>query len=510
MSHKRKILHGSVSNMARVILSLLVAVVVPPFLVHRMTPAEYSAWVLILQCSAYINLLDLGLQAAIGKFISEYDGLGDLRTASLVLSSSFAILCLSALLGATAVVIVTWKVPDLFHQMPTALIVSVREGFLLVGLSIAIALPFSAFAAVFTGLQEYGFPTAVAMIGKIGSSAGLVGLLLMRANLVELACVIALFNVTSGIAVFLGWKKYASERVQFALTLVSRHWALRLAKYGSVLSLWTVAMLLISGLDIVVVGHYDYKSTGYYGIASTAANLMVVVIGSLFGPLLPAISSLQSGRTASQLGSMMVKATRYCSLLISLVALPLVFAAYPLLKLWVGHDYAIRSAKLLEVLALGNAVRQLGYPYALVVVATGKQHLATLAAILEATANLTLSIFLVQRIGAIGVAIGTLVGGFVSLGLHLTISMRLTMPVISMSRRTFLLVGLLRPLLCVVPSLLLLPVWLRSNMHLINAPWAAIWILSTCGVAWFGGLTSAERSELRTTTLSWHNRIQAR
>jgi O-antigen/teichoic acid export membrane protein len=269
-------------------------------------------------------------------------------------------------------------------------------------------------------------------------------------------------------------------------------------------------MLLISGLDIVIVGHYDYKHTGYYGIASTAANLMVVVIGSLFGPLLPAISSLQAGRTASQLGSILVKATRYCSLLTSLIALPLVFAAYPLLKFWVGHDYAILSAQFLEVLALGNAVRQLGYPYALVVLATGKQHLATLAGLLEATANVTLSIFLVHKIGAVGVAIGTLVGGFVSLGMHSTISMKLTMPVISMSRRKFLLDGLVRPLLCLIPSLLLLPVWLRSSMHLVNAPWAAIWILSTCGIAWFGGLTSAERSELRTITLNWHNRLQAR
>ncbi len=32
---------------------------------------------------------------------------------------------------------------------------------------------------------------------------------------------------------------------------------------------------------------------------------------------------------------------------------------------------------------LGNIVRQLTYPYSLVVVATGKQHLATIAAIMK-------------------------------------------------------------------------------------------------------------------------------
>jgi O-antigen/teichoic acid export membrane protein len=77
MSHKRKVLQGSASNLVRVLLSMLVSLVLPPFLVHRMAPTEYSAWVLILQLSAYVNLLDFGLQTAIGKFVAEYDASGD-------------------------------------------------------------------------------------------------------------------------------------------------------------------------------------------------------------------------------------------------------------------------------------------------------------------------------------------------------------------------------------------------------------------------------------------------
>jgi O-antigen/teichoic acid export membrane protein len=471
-----------------------------------MSTAEYSAWVLILQCSAYINLLDLGMQSAIGKFISEYDAVHDLQNASRVLSNSFAILCMSALLGTIATFIVMWKVPVLFHQMPASLIGSVRIGFLLIGLSLAIALPFSAFNAVFTGLQEYGLPTVVAMISKVGSSICLVGLLLMGATLVQLAWGMAVFNTASGLAILLGWKKYASERVQFAWGLISRQWSFRLAKYGGVLSLWTVAMLLVSGLDIVIVGHYDFAHTGYYGIATTASNFAVLLVTNLFSPLLPAISSLQSARTTWQLGSLLIKATRYCGIVLCLVALPLVFAAYPLLRLWVGHDYAVRSAGFLQMLVLGTAIRQIGYPYALGVVATGKQHLATVAGVSEALVNFAVSLYLVQRVGAIGVAIGTLVGAFVSLGLHLTVSMKLTMPVISLSRRRFFLEAILRPLLCVMPSLFFLPLWLSSTMHIVSAPWVVVWVLTTVSIVWFGSLTSVDRSELKATALRWRNR----
>jgi O-antigen/teichoic acid export membrane protein len=476
---------------------MLVALVLPPLLVHRMSPAEYSAWVLILQTSAYINLLDLGLQTAIGKFVAEYDAQGDRLASSRILSSSFAILCVSAFVGAVAIAIVAWRVPQLFHQMPAALIGDVREGILVVGLSAVLALPFGTFLAAFTGLQRYGFPTAFAMTNKVLSAAGLAGLLLMHGRLVQLVWLMAIFNVAAAFGQFLGWRRYAKESVGFSFKLVDRESALRLVKYGSVLSIWTVATLLVSGLDMVIVGHYDFKDTGYYGIATAVTNFMLLVVGSLFGPLLPAVSSLQSGRTSGQIGEMVIKATRYCALLLCLIGLPLLLGAYPLLKLWVGHDYAIRSALFLQVLLLGNAIRQLGYPYALVVVATGKQHLATIAAVAEAVVNVSLSIYLVQRVGAVGVAIGTVAGAFVTIGVHLGVSMKLTRSTILMSRRRFMLTGLLRPLLCAIPSLLLFPFFRKFRMLPSNISLIAIWALATLAIAWLIGLTSEERCDFK-------------
>src|ERR1700690_2018128 len=96
MSRKRKVLQGSASNLIRVLLSMLVSLVLPPFLVHRMAPPEYSAWVLILQLSAYVNMLDFGLQTAIGKFVAEYDASGDREASHHLLSTSFTILAVAS------------------------------------------------------------------------------------------------------------------------------------------------------------------------------------------------------------------------------------------------------------------------------------------------------------------------------------------------------------------------------------------------------------------------------
>ena len=158
------------------------------------------------------------------------------------------------------------------------------------------------------------FPTAVAMVTRIASAATLIVVLLVNGSLVQLALVMAGFNIARAAAQFLGWRRYASKSVEFSFFLFDRRFAVRLLKYCGGLSIATVAMLFVSGFDTLIVGHYDYKNTGFYAIASSATTFVVVVISSLFGPLLPAISSMQASSAPSRIGDLLIKATRYCAL----------------------------------------------------------------------------------------------------------------------------------------------------------------------------------------------------
>jgi O-antigen/teichoic acid export membrane protein len=496
MSHKRKVLQGSASNLVRLLLSMLVSLVLPPFLVHRMAPAEYSAWVLILQLSGYVNLLDLGLQTAIGKFVAEYEASGNREASHSIVSTSFTILAGAALIACTAVVVMTWSVPKLFHQMPPALMPEVRIALAAVGFSSALALPFNSFGSTFVGLQQYLFPTITATVTRVASAATLIGLLLLHANFVELALVMAGFNLATAASHYLFWRKFARERVAFSFLLFDRQAAVQLAKYGSVLSIWSVTMFVISGLDIVIVGHYQYTETGFYAVASGAANFMLAIIGSVFGPLIPAISSMQSSSTPSRIGDLCIKVTRYCTLLLCLLGAPLILGAYPLLSLWVGRRYALRSALYLEVLVLGNVVRNLSMPYLATVVATGRQRAATLATVIEACVNLALSVWLVQRIGAIGVAIGTLVAAFSGVGVHLSVSIPRTQATMAIDRLRYSLQGLLRPFMVLTPSLFLYPFWRHLNMLPAAPIGIALWFITTLAVAWWVVLTAEDRVEI--------------
>jgi O-antigen/teichoic acid export membrane protein len=255
-------------------------------------------------------------------------------------------------------------------------------------------------------------------------------------------------------------------------------------------------MLCISGLDVTIVGHYDFKETAYYSLATLPTNLIISIISSAFGPFLPAASALSTQRTAAAMGNILFRVTRYSTILILLIGLPLVVGAYPILHLWVGRAYALHSVKYLQILVLATMLRNLCMPYATIVMATGKQRLATASAIAEAIVNLGSSVYLARSFGAIGVAAGTLLGAFVSVGMHFTFSMHYTYSTILISRIRLFVGALLRPALIAIPSLLLVPLWRDPFGQPISLSVWLFWAAATLLTAWYATLKTDERASL--------------
>jgi O-antigen/teichoic acid export membrane protein len=270
----------------------------------------------------------------------------------------------------------------------------------------------------------------------------------------------------------------------------------QMLRYCSSLAVWTVGMLCVSGLDVTIVGRYDFPQTAFYAIAATPANLMLSIVGAALVPLMPAVSALSVHRTPQQMGDVLVRVTRYSTGMLMLSGLPLMVCGYWLLRIWVGPAYATQVVVYMRVLVVANVVRNTFAPYANMLVATDSQKVAIAGASAEAIVNLVSSVYLARRIGAIGVAYGTLLGSFVSVGMHLAVSMRYTYKKFSVAGAVLLLKGVLRPAAIALPSLLLLPLWRSAKAPAFGPGLWAAWAISTLFLAWFAALTSADRGAI--------------
>jgi O-antigen/teichoic acid export membrane protein len=484
-----------VASLARVVAVSLVALLLPAYLTHHLPVTTYAAWVLILQLAAYVSYLDLGIQTGVSKFVAEYAARNDPAGAGRHASAGLVLMLLAGFSGVLLTFILAWQVPRLFSAMPANLYRDVRISVLLVGSSLSFGLVCAVYSAVFLGLQRYWIPMTLSILNRASFVAVVVAVVALHGSLAAMGVAVALVNVSTGILQVAAWRKKAAH-IRVSQKLVDRNVLANMARYCSMQSIWTAGMLCVVGLDVTIVGHYDYAQTAYYSIAALPTSFMLLIISSAMNPLMPATSALSTQRSPSEMGELLAKFTRYTMVLLLLTALPLLVWGFPILRIWVGPEYASHTILYLRILVLANVIRSLCAPYATLIIAMDRQEAAIATAISEAVVNLGSSVYLAGHFGAIGVALGTLLGSFVSIALHFAITMHFTQRTLLISRARLFVEGILRPSVVAIPSLAIFLVWRSQSEHLEGAGSVLWWSLSTLFLAWFGGLTGEERNDL--------------
>ena len=329
------------------------------------------------------------------------------------------------------------------------------------------------------------------VIGRVLYAVAICVSVYLHSSLAVMGAAVAAANVVSALLQVGAWKKLAPH-VAISLRAIDRAMLKQMLGYCIVLSIWSVCMLFVSGIDLAIVGHYDFSQTGFYSIATSPTTFVLMLIGAVLGPLLPASSALSADRTPEQMGDLLLRTTRYATVILLASGLPLLVAGYWILRVWVGVNYAEHSVQFLRILLLANIVRQLCAPYATMVVATAKQRLATASAVTEAAVNLVASIWLAQHYGAVGVATGTLVGSFAGVVMHFGVSMHYTRN-IAVSRLRLFVGGIVRPVIMAIPTLVLARQWWYAGAPAISPQVWFLWVMSTVLLAWLVSMSGEDR-----------------
>ena len=482
-----------VASLARVAVVALVALVLPAYLTHHLSVTTYAAWVLVLQLGAYVSYLDLGIQTGVSKFVAEYEAKGDLLGAGRYASAGLILMILAGTVGVLLTSILAWQVPRLFRTMPGNFYHDVRIAVLLIGFSLSFGLLCAVYSAVFLGLQRFAIPMTISIVNRTSYAAIVLAIVALHGSLATMGTAVATINVVTGLLQVIAWRKRASS-IRISIRLMDVRILKTVLHYCSLQSILTAAMLCITGLDITIVGHYDYVQTAYYSIATLPTSFLLLILSSMLNPLMPASSAMSTRRSPAQLGDFLATMTRYSTLILLLTGLPLMVCGFPVLRIWVGPSYALHSLLYLRMLVFANVIRNLCAPYATMICATGRQGAAAMSAVSEAVVNLGSSIYLASRFGAMGVALGTVLGSLVGVSLHFAISMHLTHETLAISRLRLFVTGLLRPAIVGIPSLVLLPLWWSTSQIALSPRMVIIWSLATLALAWFGAVSSNERN----------------
>ena len=448
------IVKNAVANVVRGSSSALIALLLPPFLVHFLSIDEFNVWVLILQLSAYTSFLDFGVQTAVGRFVAHTTEMKERRSRDEVINTAFALLSISSALGIALIVFATWKLSNLFPRIPSSLNFDAQVSLLLVGISTAIGLPISVFSGVFIGLQRFEVPALIMGGGKLINGLLLIFIVRQYGSIVPMAVTYSCVNIFTYIMQIVAYLKI-NTKTKFSVKLISYKVVKELTEYCLSLSVWSFAMLLVIGLDTTLIGILDFNKLAYYGIAASLITFISGLQNAVFTSLMPAAAVLNAQGNSRQLGKLLIDSTRYGMYLLLLTGLTLVALSKILLSIWLGASFVENTSSILQILLLANIIRLSAIPYSTLLIGTGQQKLVILSPFLEGASNLLFSIFLGLKFGAIGVALGTLIGAIIGVIFHYLYNMKKTTS-IHFSFDAFLVDGIIKPLICTTPIVLLI------------------------------------------------------
>lgn len=447
---------------------------------------------------AYVGYLDLGIQTGISKYVAEFEARKDSIGSSMRASAGFALMLGASLLGVLLTLVLAWYVPHIFHEMPASLYRDARLSLIFVGISLSFGLLCSIFSSVFLGLQRYAVPMMLSLANRVLFAAVVITAVYFQRSLAVMGALVAIVNIFTGILQFEAWRRFA-RHVKLTLRGLDFNVVRKMLAYCSTLAIWMAGIFCVSGLDVTIVGRYDFGQTAFYSIATLPTMFAISIMGAALAPLLPTASALSVHRSPLQMGDLLSRVTRYSSILLVGSGLPLLVAGYWVLRLWVGQSYAVHTLPYLRALVLANILRNLCMPYASMLVATDSQRVAIVGVIAEATINLGSSVYLARHIGAIGVAYGTLIGSFVSVGMHFALSMHYTHAKFAVSRARLFITGIARPAMIALPSLLIVHLWWTPGAPSFGTATWILWVLSTLVLFWYGALNNWERTSLMGT-----------
>lgn len=499
----RRFAVGSATNSASRGISLITWFFLTPFILHHLGVAAYGLWIVVGSVVAYGSLLDFGIAGAVTRFVAQYRALGDTKSARAVAATALRLyigLGLVALLATAGLAAVFSDIFNLGSHDEEAVVLVV----LLMGLTVAVALPANSTSAVLQGLHRYDLTNFTGTIGNLSSAAATVIVLLAGGGLVGMVAV----NIPARLMTFVlnAWLiNRVAPDLGYGWNGARRDFVRPILSFSLLSFVMNVAWQVQSKTDEIVIGiAMSVSAVAPYALARKLSEAAMLVTNEFVKVLLPIASQLDAEDDRERLRWVYVASTRLTLLILLPVACVLVLLGGDILSVWVGPQFAIYSP-VVTILTLAGVASVIQWAGSAMVMGMGRHRRLAVAAAAGAVLNLALSVALVGPLGLTGVALGTLIPAalesFVLVGPYILRTVGID--AMSVIRRAILPASLpLLPMAILVTALgrALQPVSLVSVV-VVSAAGLAVYLLAYLLV----GASPAERQLMRSVLMTTRN-----
>lgn len=482
-------------NLLGWVVPLSVALVAIPYVVHGLGAERFGVLSIASGLLGYFGIFDLGLGRATTKFVAESLARGDHENLPRVVWTSF---WSQVVLGAAGTLVTVALVPLLvgrFLKISPGLVSETRTCLLVLSASLCVVLTGNALRGVLEAGQMFAVvnyvkvPTNTSMflLPAVGvffhlSLPGIVWLLVVArvgATVAYLAACLKFFPALRGSCL----PHKASLRPLFV--------------YGGWVTVSNFATPLLSYIDRVLIGSLvSMSAVGYYSAPYEAINRAWVVPATLAATLFPAFANLGTAGSKDRLEDLCARSLKSLLLLSAPALLVLAVFAKPILRWWLGSDFAAQSSVALQFLALGMLLNSVALiPFSLLQ-GVGRPDLTGIFSLVEFLFQAGTCWLLVTDFGISGAALAWLLRSLLDAILMFGAVFWLN----SVSFRSLLRGGMRRTLLAVAAlGVCLAMIWIVNGPLIVQVALTASLVLAFVVISWTHVLDRTDRDLLAIT-----------
>lgn len=444
-------------NWAAFVFVALTSFFLSPFVVRQLGDQVYGTWSLLTAMVVYLGLLDLGIRSAVMRYVANHHAAGRHAEAAALIRAGLA---LFGLLGAVAILISACVAATLLpaFRIPSEYILSARVVVMLGGITVGITLVSAPFGAVVSAMQRFDLSSGFDLLLEAVRVIAIVVALRLGGELVSLAAIQLTVATARGLA-----SVYLARRLYPKLGGLSPAWNQSHVRtvfvFGAVSSAIYLSRLVIFSTDALVIGAFlPLSMVTLFVIGGNLTDYARSVVNGFAATVTPRVSRMDGTASVGELRQLILQSAQLSTVIVLPIAVTFLIRGRTFIGLWMGPAYAQPSGDVLAVLAIALAFWAGHQVIGVSLMGLNRHRPLAVAYLLEAAANLGLSLALVSRTGIIGVAWAT------------------TVPSVIMS--LVLVPVLLHQAVGIRPSQAVNEVWLRPLLGII--PFAvASWLIES-------------------------------
>lgn len=408
-SFHKIIFRNSIVNTVRYVINYSIIFVLTPIIIKGIGDAQYGLWALIFSLIGYAGILDLGVQQATIKLVSEYRGKKDIAKLNEIVSS---ILLYFFAIGVAVGMICWFVLPRVMHFFikDVELLKLASVLLLIIGVNIIFSFLKNVFTGISLGLHQYHLKCVIDICCGLLRLVATIYVLNHGYGLIGLAWIVLILDIVATIFLYIVCV-FSNSSMSVSFKNVKLSAFKEIFSFGGKIFMASTVIRINAYTIIVLISYFlTTTMTAYYNVVNRLVGSVQEVLWSLTASLFPVFSELSSTGDKKNVWKYYAQYTRYFLLLTIPAALGLLFFGTHFILLWINSEYANNTQDVMMLLSMGVLVAGLQPLAARVLIGGGEVSFYTKATVIKGIGVLFASIPLIMLLGLSGPPLALLLG----------------------------------------------------------------------------------------------------